>query len=142
MLDWITANLDRPLTVEDMAVRSGLSRRSPTRHFTDQLGVSPRPLAAQSSDSQHGALLEEVDLTVETVAGRVALSSAVKLRRRFRTALKAMPPLPACRPASERADALKRFPAIGHKRVRAGTAGSQAAQTDLTRMARTLGVAA
>ena len=37
----MTARLDQPLTVEDIAARSGVSPRTLSRHFTEQLGVSP-----------------------------------------------------------------------------------------------------
>jgi AraC family transcriptional activator FtrA len=91
LLDWITANLDRPLTVEDMAARSGLSRRTLSRHFTDQLGVSPGRWLLDRRIASTRALLEETDLPVETIAQRVGLSSAVNLRRRFHNALNTTP---------------------------------------------------
>jgi AraC family transcriptional activator FtrA len=91
LLDWITANLDRPLTVEDMAARSGLSRRTLSRHFADQLGVSPGRWLLDRRITNTRALLEETDLAVETIAQRVGLSSAVNLRRRFHTALNTTP---------------------------------------------------
>jgi AraC family transcriptional activator FtrA len=91
LLDWITANLERPLTVEDMAARSGLSRRTLSRHFTDQLGVSPGRWLLDRRIASARALLEETDLPVETIAQRVGLSSAVNLRRRFHAALKTTP---------------------------------------------------
>ncbi|MGV9775037.1 GlxA family transcriptional regulator [Streptosporangium sp. NPDC003464] len=91
LLDWITANLDRPLTVEDMAARSGLSRRTLNRHFTDQLGVSPGRWLLNRRIASTRALLEETDLPVETIAQRVGLSSAVNLRRRFHAALNTTP---------------------------------------------------
>ncbi|GII86586.1 AraC family transcriptional regulator [Sphaerisporangium siamense] len=91
LLDWITANLDRPLTVEDMATRSGLSCRTFSRHFTDQLGISPGRWLLDRRLARARALLEETDLSVETIAQRVGLSSAVNLRRRFHNALNTTP---------------------------------------------------
>jgi AraC family transcriptional activator FtrA len=91
LLDWITANLSRPLTVEDMATHSGLSRRTLSRHFTDQLGVSPGRWLLDRRIASTRALLEETDLSVETIAQRVGLSSAVNLRRRFHSALNTTP---------------------------------------------------
>ncbi|MFC6018214.1 GlxA family transcriptional regulator [Plantactinospora solaniradicis] len=91
LLDWITANLDQPLSVEQMAARSRLSRRTLSRHFTDQLGVSPGRWLLDRRIASTRALLEETDLPVETIAQRVGLSSAVNLRRRFRTALNTTP---------------------------------------------------
>ncbi|GII60357.1 AraC family transcriptional regulator [Sphaerisporangium krabiense] len=91
LLDWITANLDRPLTIEDMAARSGLSCRTFSRHFADQLGISPGRWLLDRRIARARALLEETDLSVETIAQRVGLSSAVNLRRRFHNTLNTTP---------------------------------------------------
>ncbi|MFI5843104.1 GlxA family transcriptional regulator [Catenuloplanes sp. NPDC051500] len=91
LLDWITAHLCRPLTIEDMAAHAGLSPRTLTRHFTDQLGVSPGRWLLDRRIASTRALLEETDLPVGAIAARVGLSSAVNLRRRFRAALGTTP---------------------------------------------------
>ncbi|UED82841.1 helix-turn-helix domain-containing protein [Streptomyces profundus] len=86
LLEWAVARLGTPLTVEALAARAGLSGRTLTRRFLEQLGTSPGQwLLAQRLDAARG-LLERTDLPVEAVATRVGLSSAVNLRRRFRTA--------------------------------------------------------
>ncbi|WP_232835265.1 GlxA family transcriptional regulator [Actinocorallia populi] len=91
LLEWMTARLDRPLTVEDIAARSGVSPRTLSRHFTEQLGVSPGRWLLERRIATARALLEETDLPIETVAQRVGLSSAVNLRRRFHNALRTTP---------------------------------------------------
>ncbi|MGI5241693.1 GlxA family transcriptional regulator [Dactylosporangium sp. CA-139066] len=91
LLDWAIANLDRPLTLRDMANRSGLSARTLNRHFLEQLGISPGRWLLDQRIAWTRALLEETDLPVETIATRVGLSSAVNLRRRFRNALSTTP---------------------------------------------------
>ena len=91
LLEWITANLDRPLTVEDMAARSGVSPRTLSRHFAGQIGISPGRWLLNQRLASTRALLEETDLPVETIAQRVGLSSAVNLRRRFHNALNTTP---------------------------------------------------
>ncbi|GAA3193381.1 helix-turn-helix domain-containing protein [Actinocorallia longicatena] len=91
LLDWITANLDRPLTIEDMAARTGMSPRTLSRHFVDQLGISPGRWLLDRRIASTRALLEETDLPIETIAKRVGLSSAVNLRRRFHNALDTTP---------------------------------------------------
>ncbi|MFI5808762.1 GlxA family transcriptional regulator [Streptomyces sp. NPDC051561] len=91
LLDWLTARLDQPVSVADMAAHAQVSARTLTRRFTEQLGVSPgRWLLDRRIDATR-ALLEETDLPVETIAHRVGLSSAVNLRRRFHTALRTTP---------------------------------------------------
>ncbi|WP_436535253.1 GlxA family transcriptional regulator [Actinoplanes sp. HUAS TT8] len=91
LLDWAIANLDQPLTLNDLAARSGLSERTLHRHFLDQLGISPGRWLLDRRIAWTRALLEETDLPVETIATRVGLSSAVNLRRRFRTAFETTP---------------------------------------------------
>ncbi|MEV0562770.1 helix-turn-helix domain-containing protein [Dactylosporangium sp. NPDC050588] len=91
LLDWIAANLDRPLTLADMATKSGMSARTLNRHFREQLGISPGRWLLDRRIASTRALLEETDLPVETIAERVGLSSAVNLRRRFRSAVNTTP---------------------------------------------------
>lgn len=91
LLEWITDNLDRPLTVQDMAARSGVSARTLSRLFANQIGVSPGQWLLSRRLASTRALLEETDLPVETIAKRVGLSSAVNLRRRFHNALNTTP---------------------------------------------------
>ncbi|MFC0550090.1 GlxA family transcriptional regulator [Planotetraspora thailandica] len=91
LLDWVTANLDRRLTLEDMAAWSGTSPRTLSRHFSEQLGISPGRWLLERRIAGARALLEETDLPVETIAQRVGLSSAVNLRRRFHNALDTTP---------------------------------------------------
>jgi AraC family transcriptional activator FtrA len=91
LLEWITDNLGKPLTVDDMAARSGVSARTLSRQFADQLGIPPGKWLLNRRLASTRALLEETDLPIETIAKRVGLSSAVNLRRRFHTALRTTP---------------------------------------------------
>ncbi|MER5934798.1 helix-turn-helix domain-containing protein [Streptomyces sp. NPDC002054] len=91
LLDWAETRLAEPLTVDLLAARAGLSARTLTRRFAEQLGTSPgRWLLRRRIDAAR-ALLEETDLPVESVAARVGLASAVNLRRRFHDALGTTP---------------------------------------------------
>jgi AraC family transcriptional activator FtrA len=74
-----------------MATRSGISPRTLSRHFSEQLGISPGRWLLDRRIASTRALLEESDLPIETIAYRVGLSSAVNLRRRFRNALNTTP---------------------------------------------------
>ncbi|WP_433332358.1 helix-turn-helix domain-containing protein [Spirillospora sp. CA-294931] len=91
LLDWTTARLDKPLTVEDLAARAGVSPRTLARRFADQLGVSPGQWLLAQRISAARELLESSDLPVEAIAHRVGLSSATNLRRRFVRALGTTP---------------------------------------------------
>ncbi len=68
-----------------------MSPRTLNRHFHEQLGISPGRWLLDRRIASTRALLEETDLPVETIAGRVGLSSAVNLRRRFRAAVNTTP---------------------------------------------------
>lgn len=91
LLEWLAGQLDQPVSVAEMAVRSRVSARTLTRHFTEQLGISPGRWLLDRRIAATRALLEETDLPVETIARRVGLSSAVNLRRRFHEALRTTP---------------------------------------------------
>jgi AraC family transcriptional activator FtrA len=91
LLEWLLSRLPDQITVEDMAAYSGVSPRTLTRQFADQLGVPPAHWLLERRLAATRALLEETDLPVETIATRVGLSSAVNLRRRFHTALRTTP---------------------------------------------------
>ncbi|GLY71024.1 helix-turn-helix domain-containing protein [Amycolatopsis taiwanensis] len=59
------------------------SPRTLARRFADQLGASPGRWLLQQRVLAARTLLEETELSVETIAIRVGLSSAANLRRRF-----------------------------------------------------------
>ena len=89
--EWATSRLDTRLTLAHLAERAGLSGRTLARRFAEQLGTSPGQwLIGQRIDAAR-VLLEQTDLPVEAIATRVGLTSAVNLRRRFRTHLGTTP---------------------------------------------------
>jgi AraC family transcriptional activator FtrA len=84
LLEWAASRLDTRLTIDRLAEHAGLSNRTLTRRFTEQLGTSPGQwLLGRRLDATR-ILLEQTDLPVEAIATRVGLASAVNLRRRFR----------------------------------------------------------
>ncbi|WP_460666907.1 helix-turn-helix domain-containing protein [Kribbella swartbergensis] len=91
LLDWATEHLAEPLTLDDLAARINVSRRTLARRFADQLGVSPGQWLLAQRIARSRVLLEDTDLPVETIAARVGLSSATNLRRRFHAALRTTP---------------------------------------------------
>ncbi|MGP3934291.1 helix-turn-helix domain-containing protein [Nonomuraea sp. KM88] len=91
LLEWVAGRLGEEVTIESMAAHAGLSTRTLTRRFVDQLGTSPGQwLLAQRIATARG-LLESSDLPLDAVARRVGLSSATNLRRRFLNALGTTP---------------------------------------------------
>lgn len=91
LLEWITARLDEPLTVEDLATQAAVSPRTLARRFTDQLGVGPGQWLLAQRIAVARELLETTDLPLDAVARRVGLSSPTNLRRRFLRALGTTP---------------------------------------------------
>ncbi|SDM55859.1 GlxA family transcriptional regulator [Allokutzneria albata] len=91
LLEWITARLGEPLTLEQIAAHAGVSPRTLTRRFADQLGTSPGHWLLTQRITTARDLLESSDLPLEAIARRVGLSSATNLRRRFLNALGTTP---------------------------------------------------
>ncbi|MCL6291107.1 MULTISPECIES: helix-turn-helix domain-containing protein [Streptomyces] len=91
VLEWALTRLETDLSVDRLAAYAGLSPRTFARRFVRQVGVSPGQWLLQQRIDAARSLLERTDLPVETVAVRAGLSSAVNLRRRFRTALGTTP---------------------------------------------------
>ncbi|NJP94769.1 helix-turn-helix domain-containing protein [Nonomuraea sp. FMUSA5-5] len=83
VIAWARANLDRRVSVAELAARALMSRRTFARAFKSATGASPHAwLLAQRLDrAEH--LLETTDLPVEEVARRVGYGSATVLRERF-----------------------------------------------------------
>jgi AraC family transcriptional regulator, transcriptional activator FtrA len=84
LLEWAQGNLHRPLTVEDLARKAGMSGRSFARHFLAETGTTPhrwlthqRLLAAQRR-------LETTDGSIEEIAQAVGMQTAETLRHHFR----------------------------------------------------------
>lgn len=91
LLDWAGEHLGQELSLSVLARRAHLSPRTLDRRFREQLGVSPgKWLLGQRVDAAR-ELLEITDLTTETIATRVGLSSATNFRRRFHDAVGTTP---------------------------------------------------
>ncbi|MFE2978876.1 helix-turn-helix domain-containing protein [Streptomyces sp. NPDC059258] len=91
VLEWALTRLGTDLSVGRLAAHAGLSPRTFARRFVGQVGVSPGQWLLRQRVDAARSLLERTDLPVETIAARVGLSSAVNLRRRFRTDLGTTP---------------------------------------------------
>ena len=88
---WALAHLDEPLTVDGLAERAAMSRRTFTRQFRARMGASPLQWLLAQRTTLAQRLLESSDLPVETVAYRSGFGSAVALRAQFQRTLGTSP---------------------------------------------------
>jgi AraC family transcriptional activator FtrA len=83
LAQWVDDRLHEPLGVRDLATRLNMSPRTLARRTAQELGTSPGEWLLERRLTAARDLLSTTDLTVEAVAARVGLGSAVNLRRHF-----------------------------------------------------------
>ncbi|MEV6977243.1 helix-turn-helix domain-containing protein [Kitasatospora sp. NPDC093806] len=83
VLEWATANLERPLTVEELARRARMSPRTFFRRLQAATGTTPLQWLLHQRLALAQSLLEATELPVEQVGERSGLGSAANLRRHF-----------------------------------------------------------
>ncbi|WP_199198920.1 helix-turn-helix domain-containing protein [Amycolatopsis sp. CA-128772] len=83
LLPWITARLDHPLTVEDLARRANMSSRHLARHFRAATGTTPLRWLLNQRIRRAQELLENTDAGIDAVAEAVGMGTATTLRRHF-----------------------------------------------------------
>lgn len=83
LLDWVRANLDQPHSLDSLADKVLMSRRSFTRHFRQLTGttVGDWLLAERLALSQR--LLESTDQPIDSIAELAGFGSPVSLRHHF-----------------------------------------------------------
>ncbi len=84
VIEWMQRNLDRPVTVAEVASLAAMSPRTFARRFVHETGTTPlrwltgqRVLFAQQ-------LLEDTDETVDVIAERAGFGNAATFRHHFR----------------------------------------------------------
>lgn len=83
LLEWARTQLDQPLTLDDLARRANLSKRTLARRFEEALEMPPLRWLQQERIRFAQRLLEATDLPIERVAANSGLGSAANLRRHF-----------------------------------------------------------
>lgn len=83
LLLWMRENLAQPMSLDDLAERARMSRRTFTRRFQASQGTSPLQwlLHQRLQRAQH--LLENTGLDLERIATASGLGSALSLRQHF-----------------------------------------------------------
>ncbi|RCV51723.1 GlxA family transcriptional regulator [Marinitenerispora sediminis] len=84
VLAWIEDNLGRDLTLAEMAARGGMSERTFSRRFREQLGTTPLQWLLRARVRRAQFLLETTDHGVERVAVQAGFGSPTAFRERFK----------------------------------------------------------
>lgn len=84
VLDWITENLARDVSVADLARRASMSERTFARRFREETGTTPHHWVLTQRVAHAERLLESGEHPVEEVASLSGFASATMLRHHFR----------------------------------------------------------
>ncbi|MBT2441771.1 helix-turn-helix domain-containing protein [Streptomyces sp. ISL-36] len=87
LFSWVSARLDRPLTVEDLARRANMSSRNLARHFHAVTGTTPLRWLSTQRIRRAQELLETTDDSIDTIAAATGMGTATTLRRHFHRTL-------------------------------------------------------
>jgi transcriptional regulator GlxA family with amidase domain len=91
LLEWLGANLNEPHTLDGLADRTLMSRRTFTRHFRQATGTTVGQWLQGQRLALAQRLLEGTGKTIEAVAAEAGFGSAVSLRQGFRGAFGVSP---------------------------------------------------
>jgi transcriptional regulator GlxA family with amidase domain len=91
LLDWMLANLEKPLGVEQLAERAGMTPRSFHRHFVARTRLTPAKAVERLRLDQARTMIETTRLSLLAIARRVGFGSEERLRRAFQRALGVAP---------------------------------------------------
>lgn len=88
---WALTNLTSPITLDDLAAQSAMSRRSYLRRFAGETGTTPIKWLIAQRVRASLALLESPTLSIEQIATRVGFESPVTYRHHFIRAMSTTP---------------------------------------------------
>jgi transcriptional regulator GlxA family with amidase domain len=84
MIEWMQRNLDRPLTVEQLASLAAMSPRTFARRFVRETGTTPQRWLTGQRILLAQQLLEETDEIVDVIAERAGFGNEATFRHHFR----------------------------------------------------------
>lgn len=88
---WALTRLGEPLGLRELAGRAGMSVRTFTRRFRDEVGTSPGQWLVLQRAERARQLLETTDMTVDQVAREAGFGTAASLRAHLRELLGVSP---------------------------------------------------
>jgi len=83
LLAWLEQNAHRDLSLPVIARRAGMSTRTLSRRFRQQVGTTPALWVARARIRRAQRLLETTDLSIERVAAGAGFRSSAVLREHF-----------------------------------------------------------
>ncbi len=91
VMEWVMRHLNMPHSVDALAARANMSRRSFTRHFRDATGASVVQWLLHQRLSRAQRLLEASNRPMEEIAAEAGFGSALSLRQHFGSAFNTTP---------------------------------------------------
>ncbi|MFM0596115.1 MULTISPECIES: helix-turn-helix domain-containing protein [Paraburkholderia] len=91
LLDWVSGNLDAPHTLDTLAARALMSRRTFTRRFRLATGATVGAWLLAQRLARAQQLLESSDESVEAIAAIAGFGSTASLRQHFAEAFRTSP---------------------------------------------------
>ena len=88
---WIFDNLDKSLTVEELADHAAMAPRSLARRFAQELGVTPAKFVEHARIDAARRDLEDSGLTIDKIAANRGFGGADRMRRSFQRSLGVSP---------------------------------------------------
>jgi len=88
---WALQNLDYPISLDDLATTNSVSKRTLTRRFREETGISPMQWLTEQRLQRARELLETSDLTVDHVAAKCGFGTGAAMRQHFRRTLGVSP---------------------------------------------------
>jgi transcriptional regulator GlxA family with amidase domain len=84
VIEWMQRNLDRLMTVEDLAGLAAMSPRTFARRFVQETGTTPQRWLTSQRILLAQQLLEDTDETIDFIAERAGFGNAATFRHHFR----------------------------------------------------------
>ncbi|WP_328619208.1 GlxA family transcriptional regulator [Streptomyces sp. NBC_00354] len=89
--DWALGRLGRPIALAELARHAGMSVRTFSRRFRDEVGMTPGQWLTRQRIEHARRLLEVTDLPVDRIADEAGLGTGASLRRHMAQAIGVAP---------------------------------------------------
>ena len=91
VLAWVEQNLAEPHSIDSLAARAAMSRRTFTRHFTKATGTTVLEWLLRRRLAAAARLLEQGDRSIDAIAGAAGFGSTASFRLHFTRAYQLSP---------------------------------------------------